>query len=207
VSASLAVFLKDTLLTPPGARYFYSSYGFNLLGAVLEAAAGQPFAQLLRREVTEPLGLRQIALEPSGQLTARQAQPYSRDSAGTYRPSPVVDLSDRWPSGGLVATAEDLARFGLGLFGSDYLPDSVRALFLTSQRTDSGKVTQVGLGWRIAQDSLGRQYLHHGGSSMGGRAFLLVYPKEGVAVALLANTEASFGEAEALAFARLVLPR
>jgi hypothetical protein len=42
---------------------------------------------------------------------------------------------------------------------------------------------------------------------MGGRAFLLVYPREGVAFALLANTEASFGEAEALAFARLVLPR
>ena len=65
----------------------------------------------------------------------------------------------------------------------------------------------VGLGWRIAQDSAGRQYLHHGGSAMGGRAFLLVYPKEEVAVALLANTEANFGEAEALVFARLALHR
>lgn len=68
-----------------------------------------------------------------------------------------------------------------------------------------GAATRVGLGWRIALDSLGRTYLHHGGTSVGGRAFLLVYPERGVAVALLANTEANFGEAEALAFARLAL--
>jgi serine beta-lactamase-like protein LACTB len=204
VSASLGVFLKDTLLARPGTRYFYSSYGFNLLGAVLEAAAGQPFPELLRREVLSPLGLRQTALEPSGRLSERQAQSYSKDSAG-YQLSPVVDLSDRWPSGGIVSTAEDLAKFGLGVFTSGYLPDSVRALFFTSQRTTSGSLTQVGLGWRIARDSLGRQYLHHGGSSMGGRAFLLVYPKERIAVALLANTEANFGEAEALAFAHRFL--
>ena len=207
VSASLGVFLKDTLLAEPGARYFYSSYGFNLLGAVLEAASGNSFATLLHNEVIEPLGLGQTALEPSGRLLERQAHPYSRDSSGGFQSSPAVDLSDRWPSGGLVSTAEELAEFALGVFRSDYLPDSVRSLLLTPQRTASGNPTQVGLGWRIARDSLGRRYLHHGGSAMGGRAFLLVYPKEGVAVALLANTEANFGEADALAFARLVLGR
>jgi CubicO group peptidase (beta-lactamase class C family) len=207
VSTSLGVFLKDTLLAAPGARYFYSSYGFNLLGAVLEAASGDPFATLLHQEVIEPLGLDQTALEPSGRLLERQARPYSRDSSGVFQPSPLVDLSDRWPSGGLVSTAEELAKFALEIFRPDYLPDSLRALMLTPQRTASGTPTQVGLGWRIARDSLGRQYLHHGGSAMGGRAFLLVYPKERVAVALLANTEANFGEADALAFASLVLGR
>ena len=124
-----------------------------------------------------------------------------------HQPSPLVDLSDRWPSGGILSTAEELTQFAVGVFGKSYLSDSVRALLLTTQHTVSGTATNVGLGWRIARDSLGREYLHHGGASMGGRAFLLVYPREGVAVALLANTEANFGEAEALAFARLVLGR
>jgi CubicO group peptidase (beta-lactamase class C family) len=78
-------------------------------------------------------------------------------------------------------------------------------MLLVSQRTSAGVSTQVGLGWRIATDSLGRRYAHHGGASTGGRAFILVYPEQGVAVAILANTESSFGEAEALAFARLAL--
>ena len=207
VAASLGAFLKDTLLAPPGSRYFYSSYGYNLLGAVLEAAAGKSFAELLETEVTRPLRLRRVALEPSGRLVERQAHPYSKDSAGVYRASPMVDLSDRWPSGGILATAEDLAEFGLAIFRGGYLPDSIRALFLTPQRTSNGTPTTVGMGWRIAVDSAGRRYLHHGGSSMGGRAFLLVYPAEGVAVALLANTEAGFGEAEARVFANLFLPK
>ncbi len=207
VGASLGVFLKDSLVAPPGTRYAYSSYGYNLLGAVLEAAGGKPFAELLREEVLRPLGLRHTTVEGSGPLVTTQARPYTKDSAGTYQPSPGVDLSDRWPSGGILSTAEELARFGLGVFRNGYLPDSLRALLLATQRTVAGTPTQVGLGWRIARDSLGREYVHHGGSAMGGRAFLLVYPREGVAVALLANTEAGFGETEALAFARLVLGR
>lgn len=205
IAATLPVFLKDSLLSDPGAKYFYSSFGFNLLGAVLEAAASRSFEELLRSEVVVPLRLQHTSLEPSGRLAAGEAEPFTLDSLGNPRPSTAQDLSDRWPSGGVVGSAEDLVRFALGTFSAGYLPDSARRLLLTSQRTSGGVITRVGLGWRIAQDSLARPYLHHGGSSIGGRAFLLVYPDLGVAVALLANTEANFGEAEALAFARLAL--
>ncbi len=205
VRASLGIFLKDSLLTPPGSRYFYSSYGFNLLGAVLEAAESRPYSELLREEIFAPLRLRHTGLEPSGRLSPDEAPPLTLDSTGGFRPALAQDLSDRWPSGGVVSTAEDLAHFAVGMFAPGYLADSVRTLLITSQHTANGAVTRVGLGWRIARDSLGRNYLHHGGSSVGGRAFLLVYPQLGVAVALLANTEANFGEAEALAFARLAL--
>ena len=205
VSASLGIFLKDSLLAPPGTRYSYSTYGYNLLAAVLEAASGRTFAVLLDEEVFRPLGLHQVMLEPSGRLADDQARPYARDSAGRHLPARTVDLSDRWPAGGLISSAEELARFGLGVFGPGYLPATVQEMLLVSQRTSAGVATRVGLGWRIATDSLGRRYAHHGGASTGGRAFLLVYPDHGVAVAILSNTEANFGEADALAFAHLAL--
>ncbi len=205
VAAALTIFLKDSLLTPPGSRYFYSSYGFNLLGAVLEAASGKSYPELLETEVARPLGLVRTGLEPYGTANPGQALPYTKDSNDRYEPSHQVDLSDRWPAGGVVSSAEDLARFGLGVFSPGYLPDSVRLLLLTSQHTTNGVAIPVGLAWRIAKDSLGRRYVHHGGASTGGRAFILVYPDQGVAVAMLSNTEANFGEAEALAFARLGL--
>ena len=66
------------------------------------------------------------------------------------------------------------------------------------QRTMDGKETGVGFGWRIGHDESGRLYLHHGGDTVGGRAFVLVYPEHRVAVALLTNlTFARIGEAEA----------
>ena len=205
VSASLGIFLKDSLLTPPGARYFYSTYGYNLLGAVLEGASGKAYAALLEDEVARPLGLFRTGLERGDAANEAQARPYTKDNDGKYQPSHQVDLSDRWPAGGGVSSAEELARFGLGVFSPGYLPDSVRALLLAPQRTTAGTATIVGLGWRIGKDSVGRRYVHHGGASTGGRAFILVYPDQGVAVAILSNTEANFGEAEALAFARLAL--
>lgn len=206
VSASLGIFLADTLLTKPGSRYSYSTYGYNLLAAVLEAASGRTFAALLDEEVRRPLGLDRTMLEPSGRWAVGQARPYTRDSAGRAVPARAVDLSDRWPAGGVVSSAEDVARFALGVFRPGYLPGPVREEILTSQRTSAGIATRVGLGWRIATDSLGRRYAHHGGASTGGRGFVLVYPDHGVAVAILANTEANFGEAEAFALARLALP-
>jgi len=37
VTAGLAIFKDDSLVAPPGTRFSYSSYGFNLIGAVVEA--------------------------------------------------------------------------------------------------------------------------------------------------------------------------
>jgi serine beta-lactamase-like protein LACTB len=205
VAAALRIFLKDTLLAAPGARYHYSTYGYNLLGAVLEAAAGKSYAALLEDEVARPLELLRTRLEPDTGPAESQALPYTKGNDGKYQPSHQVDLSDRWPAGGVTSSAEELARFGLGVFSPGYLPDSVRTILLTPQHTADGTAIPVGLGWRIARDSLGRRYVHHGGASTGGRAFILVYPDQGVAVAILTNTEAGLGEAEALAFARLAL--
>lgn len=206
VSASLGIFLNDTLLTPPGMRYSYSTYGYNLLGAVLEAASGRTFAQLLEEEIALPLGLTHTVLEPSGRLAPGQSTPCTTDGAGRHVRSRAVDLSDRWPAGGVISSAEEAARFALGVFRAGYLSRPVREEVLASQHTAAGAATRVGIGWRIATDSLGRRYAHHGGASTGGRAFVLVYPDHGVAVAILSNIEATFGEAEALAFARLALP-
>jgi hypothetical protein len=67
----------------------------------------------------------------------------------------------------------------------------------TSQKTTDGKPTGVGLGWRIATDSEKRTIYHHGGDSIGGRAFLIAYPESGVVLAVASNLSfARIGEKE-----------
>ena len=41
----------------PGTDYRYSSYGWTLVGAVVEAAAGEPFLDFMQRELFDTLGL------------------------------------------------------------------------------------------------------------------------------------------------------
>src|SRR5829696_1060385 len=54
---SLRVFVDDPLVAPPGEAFHYSSYGFNLLGAALETAAGTTFTAAAQQAVLTPLGM------------------------------------------------------------------------------------------------------------------------------------------------------
>jgi len=202
VGASLSRFLDDPLVATPGTRYAYSSYGYNLLGSVLEQATETPFRTIVREEVTSPLGLEGIMPSEAGGLP-REVNYFSRTDSGELEEVPFVDLSDRWPSGGYIASAGDLARFGSMIFHA--LSESARRTMLTPMDTVEGTSTGVGVGWRIGVDSRGRRIAHHGGTAMGSRAFLLAYPERDLAVAVLANlTFAPIGGAEAVRLAELL---
>src|SRR5207245_9096214 len=53
---------QGELLFPPGERFQYSDAGYEMLALVLERAAGEPFGDLLRRRIIEPLGMKDTRL-------------------------------------------------------------------------------------------------------------------------------------------------
>ena len=67
--------------------------------------------------------------------------------------------------------------------------------------------TTVGIGWRIGLDSLAGPFYHHGGSSNGGSAFLLVFPRQRLVVAMASNAFGQWSDREALTLARLFMAR
>lgn len=202
VRDALAIFINDELVAAPGERYVYSSWGYNLLGAVLASASGDRFENVVGREVLRPLGMNRTAVD--GSAPGRVARFYDRtDTNGTLVPSTPQDLSDRIPSGGYVSNAGDLARLLIDVMS---LSPPSRSLLLTPQKLNSGAETKVGLGWRIAMDGKQRLYAHHGGDSIGGRAFVLVYPDQKVGVVLLSNLSfGPIGEKDALRIAERFL--
>jgi CubicO group peptidase (beta-lactamase class C family) len=198
VDESVPRLLAMPLVTAPGAKYAYSSYAYNVLGSALQAAGGKEFAVLVRDLVTAPLGLTRTAPEKLPAPAARAAL-YGRGSKNEIVPAQASDVSDRWPSGGYLSTAEELAKFGVGILQAGFLTADLREAAFATQRDADGTNTNVGLAWRIARDPSGRRYVHHGGDAIGGRAFLLVYPDQKIAVAIATNIgRAGFGEKDAL---------
>lgn len=205
VGEGLAIFRDDPLVHPPGTKYLYSSYGYNLLGAVVEGAAGEGFWAAVRRLVLDPLGLRATAADLPHEIVEGRSGFYRR-SGEALENERFVDNSSKWPSGGFLSTAEDLARFAAAHLRDDFLKPESREWMWTSQRTADGEETGVGLGWRIGTTEAGRRFLHHGGTIEGGRALLLLLPEDGVAVALLTNlSRARFAEDEALQLAEMFI--
>jgi CubicO group peptidase (beta-lactamase class C family) len=186
---ALEMFARDSLLHPPGTRYTYSSFGYNLLSAVIQGAAREDFLTYMWKSVFHPFDMRHTSADHSDSLIPNRARFYRRD--GQLLVARFTDDSYKWASGGFLSTAEDLARFGSGLLAHRTLKRESVHLMFTSQRTVAGEPTGYGMGWRPRQDWEGRPVVHHGGASEGGRAFLLLYPEVDLVIALLSNVSSA----------------
>ena len=63
VTDSLKLFSDDQLLSAPGTSFHYSTHGWTLISAALEATMDRPFLQLMKEEVLQPLGMSSTTAE------------------------------------------------------------------------------------------------------------------------------------------------
>jgi hypothetical protein len=94
----------------------------------------------------------------------------------------------------------------MGVLNKNILNSESKMFLFTNQQKSNGEEIGVGMGWRIGTDNQGRQIVYHGGDSIGGRAFLLVYPYEKIIIAMVSNLSfAGFGEKETMEIANIFL--
>ena len=189
VTAALAIFQNDSLVAPPGTRFSYSSYGFNLISAVVEGASGEQFLAYMSRHVFKPLGMTSTAPDRNDSLMINRTQFYELTEGGRFVVTPRVDNSYKWAGGGFLSTAEDLVRFGSAHLTPPpgYLKTATLALLFTPQHTTSGEATPYGIGWFVGTDTLGHRTVYHGGGSVGGTTAFGVDRDSHVVFALVTN--------------------
>ncbi len=183
VENSLTIFAGDPLLHEPGTKFSYSSYGWNLISAVVEGASGQAFLDFMREEVFEPLGMRHTVADHPDSLIFQRVRFYVRGNNDALLNAPFVDNSYKWAGGGFLSTPEDLIRFANAHLSDDFLTDEARAMLFTTQRTHDGESVNYGFGWRVQTRQDGRRYLSHSGGSVGGTSLLIMQPDTRVVVA------------------------
>lgn len=185
---ALEIFQNDTLLFEPGTRYSYSTYGWNLMSAVIQGASGVPFLRYMRENVIDPLGLRGTVAEHVDSIIPFRARFYERGEDGRIVNAPYVNNSNKWAGGGYLSTAEDMVLYGSAYFRSDFLEPATVELLWTPQHTNDGESTGYGIGWSSGErpGGGGRRVWHTGGA-MGGSTILMIYPEERVVVSILTN--------------------
>jgi len=68
VTDSLKLFANDELVIAPGSGFYYSTYGWTLVSAALEAAMGQPFLKVMKEQIFRPLNMTSTSEELHSQL-------------------------------------------------------------------------------------------------------------------------------------------
>lgn len=118
IAEKLSLLRDAPLLFEPGTEGRYSNYGYVVLGAILEEATGESFAALLRKNIFEPLKLRD-AVYPYREGAARQSLRYSFNYA---KEQVFVGVTEHHgPDGGIESTVADVLAFYRALFHGDAL--------------------------------------------------------------------------------------
>lgn len=185
--AALVRFAADPLLHEPGTKFHYSTYGYNLVAAVVEARSGHPFAQFVRERIAAPSGAASLQDDDVRRIVRGRAAGYIRVGEQLQN-SALMDASYKLGGGGLIASAEDLARFGSALLAGKLVRPATLAAMWTPQRTKDGAVLDYGLGFRVETKD-GRTMVSHGGAQSQVSTQLLLMPDAKVVVVLLCNLE------------------
>jgi D-alanyl-D-alanine carboxypeptidase len=168
----------------PGARFEYSNYGFVLLGAIIEAATGRSYYEVVRENVFGPAG-----------MTSTDSLPESEDvpsrSIGYMRQSPTsgwMPNTDSLPwrgtsAGGGYSTVGDLMRFGEALRAGTLISKATLAEAASPQSEEP-----YGFGLDMRGDGALRSY-GHGGGAPGMNGELRVFPDLGYVVVSLSNLD------------------
>lgn len=182
----------------PGSQFQYSDSGYDILGVLVERVSRQSYPRFLEERVLRPAGMGSSFVYDKPRLRrARRALGYER-ALGYWRLDDDSPLNLLYGSGEVYSTVHDLARYDRTLFGLHLLRPASMAELLKPAVLDDGTVIPYGFGWRVDRDESGETFYAHSGNWLGFSAYLLHYPKDGLAVAILANSAEV--DAESLAF-------
>ncbi|HSV38677.1 MAG TPA: serine hydrolase [Nocardioidaceae bacterium] len=173
-------FWNDPLFCTVG-QYHYSTHGYTLLGAALEAAGDDDVKDLIRKRLTNPFGLGTLGPQNFSSSVHRMAI-YSGTETD---PDEVNTPNNDWKvlGGGIDSSATDLARFGAKLMGGQ---------ILTADELDEMWTPPAGTyayGWSTGSED-GTPVVAKDGSWTGNLAYLRLYPEKGISVAVLMNSRA-----------------
>jgi CubicO group peptidase (beta-lactamase class C family) len=176
---------KVRLVFDPGTDELYSNFGVGLLGHVLELAAGKPFERLLQEMVCEPLHLERTAIHVNDKM--RVATGYGSRIPRRAEGHPY---SERFAaSGGLIASAADLAQFLAAQMKPGVFSEEMLAQLHTPTRLSDGSMAGTALGWSVVSGvSDGRiRVLEKNGGRNNGGAWIGFAPDYGVGVVVVTN--------------------
>lgn len=143
------------LRAKPGERFIYSDVGYVVLQEIVRRASGEPLPDFARREVFEPLGMKETTFLPGEELRARAAPTEVRDGAfikGDVHDPRAWALGGVGGHAGLFSTADDLARFARAMLGKGALDghrlfsEKTFAAFVARHDTSKGGRA---LGWDV----------------------------------------------------------
>lgn len=179
-------FKHKKLENPPNRQFRYSTYAYNILGAIIEKVAGVSYQTYMKEHIWEPIGMMQTGIEEFGKSYTNKANLYKRNKKGELIPDKITDLSAKYPGGGIQSTVHDLLKFGKAILNMDLIKRSTLETMIAPQKVKK-QGTPYALGWFVYNHPKYGKVIRHGGKQSGTNTFLSIFLDQKVVIVVLAN--------------------
>ena len=188
---ALEVFIDRKLLFEPGSGYFYTSYGYVVLGRVIEAASGMDYSKYMKSNIFDPAGMVNTGVEEMNASYPNKSCLYHKEKKKT-KEGKQNDLSNRIPGGGFYSTLEDLLKFGNAVVDGTLISSKSLEAMLQSQPVEYDG-NKYGLGWYFYGPPPNENLvIGHSGGQTGCTSQLMIIPKSKTVVVVLSNTSGTY---------------
>lgn len=193
------IFKDRKLRFEPGTAYYYTTYGYVVLGIIIEKVSGQTYEEYMQQHIWNKVGMTQTGIEKSGIERVKAATLYRKDRRGRLKQAEINNLSNRIPGGGFYSTIGDLLKFGNALLNNTLVSESTLDLMI--QHHSLEKVNNsYGFGFYLygKQPNVGSIYGHNGAQT-GTSTQLFIVPSLKTVTVAVSNTSGAGPEISNLA--------
>src|SRR5215471_1678775 len=182
----IALVTDKPLDFPPGSKWRYTNTGYILLGMIIERISGQSYADFLKSNILEPLGMTSSGYDRATDILKERASGYQ--IKGSLANADFIDMTIPFAAGGIYSTVEDLYRFNEALAQDGKLlsADSLKQMF-TEYPEAIYQGQHYGYGVVISRQKFGKLLYYHGGGVEGFSSSIQRYPDERVCIVVLSN--------------------
>jgi len=173
----------------PGTQWDYSNNGYILLGMLIEKLSGKSYADFLKDNIFDPLGMTDSGYDRASDILKARASGYDI-SNGQLTNADFIDMSIPFSAGGIYSTVEDLFRWNEALAHPGKLlnANSLKQMFTEyPEATHEGQ--HYGYGVVISRQKFGRLLYYHGGGVNGFSSIVQRYLEERLCIVVLSNLE------------------
>jgi CubicO group peptidase (beta-lactamase class C family) len=176
---------------PPGEKFAYSNVGYAIAGAMAESATGVSWEDLVKREVFEPLELKDAGFGPPKSPSKTLDQPRGHHGKSGWKTS-ANDDEDNTPIIGPAGTIH-MTLGNLCQYATEHLRGELGAGKLlaaeTYKRLHTPKLHEYACGWVVKQptDEIPDTVYWHNGSNTMWYALVVFIPGKNMVVAVTAN--------------------
>lgn len=185
---SLQIFAGDPLVAKPGTKFHYSTYGYTVLGCVLEGAASEKYVDYMKEKVFEPAQMEETQADNFFAVIQHRSRWYHKDKSGVVQNAGVLDSSYKIPGGGLISSADNMARFEIAILANKLLKPATREVMWTPQKAADGSQNGYALGWGT-QKKYGLAMVEHTGGQQGTSTSIILVPENRAGIVVLANID------------------